>query len=84
MMNRLLMVVGVVVIASGALAAGTPYGDRLAQNMTSQQQKMCKQTCQRQYDERIRNCAGYRLGNTAPACKDPLTRDLNICLQGCR
>jgi hypothetical protein len=70
------MAVGIVVISSGALAAGTPSGGQSTQ--------MCKQTCQRQYDERITNCAGYRLGNTAPACKDPLTKTLNECLKACR
>jgi hypothetical protein len=44
----------------------------------------CKQNCQRRYDAEIQKCAGYQLGNTAPACKDPIARDLQSCLSACR
>jgi hypothetical protein len=44
----------------------------------------CRQNCQREYDSKIQNCAGYKLGRTAPACKDPITRDKDNCLKSCR
>jgi len=44
----------------------------------------CKQNCQSRYDAEIQKCAGYKLGNTAPACKDPIAKDLQSCLNSCR
>lgn len=47
------------------------------------QEEICQQRCQAQYDAKIKDCAGYALGNTAAACKDPLTRALNACMRSC-
>jgi hypothetical protein len=44
----------------------------------------CKQNCQKQYDQRIQGCAGYRLGNISKACADPIAKDLKICLSSCK
>ncbi len=44
----------------------------------------CRRNCQRQYDAEIQNCAGYKLGNTAKACKDPIESALKNCLNSCK
>ncbi len=65
--------------AQPTAAAPAPRPGQQPQNPAN-----CRQNCQSQYDAKIRNCAGYNIGNSAPACKDPITREKDSCLKSCR